>query len=280
LSVNFFGCAAVVPQFIGGISFGTALGIVGVFLALVGIVLTVRSHTRARLAYQARSVTLIGQPDVTPYGDIRVLFNGAPVPRVMVTRLALWNAGNTTVRRADLVEKDPLMVCFEEEAAILGTRTLSETKGVNEFRLSLNRDFPSRAIMTFDYLDRGDGAVFEIIHTGPKGTANITGSVRGIPKGAENWGYLSDWERPNHSFSQQMASVAFPFAPLVLALMLEWLRRILAKNHPAAASLIGYIALGVVVTVFGLFGLALLFGFGYIARSFWRRLPKSLSRNS
>ena len=140
---------------------------------IVGIILTVRSFTRARLAYQTRDLTLIGQPDATPYGDVSILFNGAPVPRLAVTRLAFWNAGNTTVRRADLVEKDPLTICFEERTAILGSRNLSETRAVNECRLFLNRDIPSRAILTFDYLDRGDGAVFEIIHTGSRGGASV-----------------------------------------------------------------------------------------------------------
>src|SRR5271154_3310367 len=92
---------------LNGISPGVAFGIVGLVGTVVSIVLTVRSLNRPRLAYRTRDLPLIGQPDATPYGDVSILFNGAPVPRLVVTRLALWNAGNTTVRRSDLVEKDP-----------------------------------------------------------------------------------------------------------------------------------------------------------------------------
>jgi hypothetical protein len=280
LGVTLIGRAASVPQFLSGISLGTALAIIGVLLTLLGIILALRSHAKARLVYQARHLTLIGQPDATSYGDIRILFNGAPVPRLMVTRLAFWNAGNTTVRRADLVDRDPLTVSFEEEATILGSRTLSETRAVNEFRLSLNRDRPSRAFLTFDYLDRNDGAVFEIIHTGSKGKANVTGSVRGIPKGAENWGDLSDWERQKSSLSEIRTAFVIPAAFLVLLLLLKWLQNILAKNHPALASAIGSAPLYFLTLVGALFCLAILFAFGYTVLSYWHSLPKSLSRKS
>jgi hypothetical protein len=267
-------------HFLTGISPGVALGIVGVLLTIVGIVLAVRSRTRARLAYQTRDLTLIGQPDATPYGDVSILFNGAPVPRLVVTRLALWNAGNTTVRHADLVENDPLTVCFEEKTTILGSRTVSQTRAVNECRLSLNHDFPSRALMTFDYLDRGDGAVFEIIHTGFRGGASVRGSIRGIPKGAENWGYLSDWGRRKTAGWESAAASATILGPLGLALILHWLQNVAAPKHPTLASIFGILGFAILCAVAGLFVIAILFALGFTARSFWRRLPKSLSRDS
>jgi hypothetical protein len=280
LSVNFFGCAAVAPQFIGGISSGEALGILGVLLTIVGLVLAVRSRTRARLAYQIRDLTLIGQPDATPYGDVRILFNGEPVRRLVVTRLAFWNAGNTTVRRADLVEKDPLAVCFEEKTTILGSRTVSKTRAVNECRLALNHDFPSRALMTFDYLDRGDGAVFEIIHTGSRGGASIRGSIRGIPNGVENWGYLSEREMKKTSFWQEWAPSFIMAGPVVLALILHWLQSAVAQRHPTLASIFGIASIVLICALAGLFVIAILFALGFMARSFLRRLPKTLQRNS
>ena len=129
-----------------GISTGEALPIVGLLLAVVGIILTIRSLTRARLAYRTRNLPLIGQPDATPYGEISILFNGQPVQRLVVTRLAFWNAGNTTVRRTDLVERDPLTVYFEAQTTILGSRTVSETRAVNDFRLSLNHSTSRRKL--------------------------------------------------------------------------------------------------------------------------------------
>jgi len=271
---------AIPMPFLTFVSPGEALGVAGVFLAIVGIILSARSLTRARLAYQHRGLTLIGQPEATTYGDIKILFNGEPVPRLVVTRLAFWNAGNTTVRRADLVEKDPLTVCFEEKATILGSRILSETTAVNECILSLNRDFPSRAFLTFDYLNRGDGAVFEIIHTGSIGRLNIGGSVRGIPKGVENWGYLSDWDSQGPSRLQAAAFSAIIAGPIILAVILDWLQKTLAPRHAAIASVIGYVLVGLVSAIAALFISAILFAVISTASSRWRRLPKSLSRDS
>src|SRR5882724_6034223 len=91
---------------------GTVVGIVGLILAVVGIVLTLRSRAVARLVYQTRDLVLVGQPDAIPYGEVKILFNDNVVPRVMVSHLAVWNAGNTTIRSNDVVESDPMKVAF------------------------------------------------------------------------------------------------------------------------------------------------------------------------
>lgn len=262
------------------ISTGEAIGIAGLFLAIVSIVLAVIALRRPRLAYRTRSLTLIGQPDAVPYGDISILFNGAPVPRLVATRLGFWNAGNTTVRRADIVEKDPLTVCFEERTTILGSRTVSETRAMNECRLSLNRDVQSCAFLTFDYLNRGDGAVFEIIHTGSRGGPSVKGSIRGFPKGAEYWGYLSDRETKKNSVWQEVGPTLAIAAPIFLALILHGLHSLVTARHPTLASVFEIAAIVIGSAVAVLMATAVLVAFSLMTLSYWRRLPKSLSRDS
>jgi hypothetical protein len=89
---------------------GEWVGIIGVLLTIFGVILTIRSRSKARLVYQARSYTIIGSPDVTTGTRIKLLFDDISVPRVVVTHLAVWNAGNTTIRRDDIVAADPLTV--------------------------------------------------------------------------------------------------------------------------------------------------------------------------
>ena len=263
-----------------GISTGEALPIVGLLLAVVGIILTIRSLTRARLAYRTRNLPLIGQPDATPYGEISILFNGQPVQRLVVTRLAFWNAGNTTVRRTDLVERDPLTVYFEAQTTILGSRTVSETRAVNDFRLSLNHDIPSQALMRFDYLDRGDGAIFEIIHTGSRGGVSIKGSVRGIPKGVEYWGHLSQRDTNKTSFWEELRPTLIIAGPVALAVILHGLHSALASSHPTVAYVFEIAAIVIGCTTAGLFAIAILIVISFTLVSLLRRLPKYLSRDS
>src|ERR1700736_2240293 len=131
------------------------VGLASLLLGAGGIWLTMRWRARARLFCQTRSVTLVGQPDSTPHGEIKILFNDAAVPQVTVSHLALWNAGNTTIRGGDIVKGDPLRVCFEDGTTILGTRRVGCTRPVNGLLVAVNRERSSEAYLRFDYLDGG-----------------------------------------------------------------------------------------------------------------------------
>jgi hypothetical protein len=133
--------------------------------------------------------------------------------------------------------------------------------------------------MTFDYLDRGDGVVFEIIHTGSKEGVSVKGSIRGFPKGVEDWGYLSDWQRQPSRWEGAIGT-ATVVGPIILAFTMDWLQKTIAPRHPTLASIVRYVFVAIVLVYAGLFVAAILFAVGTVARDRWRRLPKSLSRNS
>ena len=44
--------------------------------------------------------------------------------------------------------------------------------------------------IAFDYLDPGDGAVIEVLHTDSKRFPEISGTIKGVPKGCLDWGRL------------------------------------------------------------------------------------------
>ena len=255
----------------------TALSILGLLVGVIGIVLTIAFYSKSRLAYQVRDFPLVGQPGATPYGAVTILFNDSAVPRVTVTQLAFWNAGKTTVRRADIVEKDPISLSFDKDTVILGSRALRASKSVNDVQLVLDTDSRFRALLTFDYLDRGDGAILEIMHTG-SGQAKIAGSVRGFPKGVENWGVLQNWEGPNRSDGWKFIAVLAGVALLVFFINLP--QTSFATRHPLVSSILFYI----VITIIVLFGVLLISAFGFAGvlwvRTAQKRLPKSLGRKA
>jgi hypothetical protein len=95
----------------------------------------------------------------------------------------MWNMGNTTLRREQIVTADPLRVVTSEGSQILEVRVLSRTRQVNDFKCSIRvSSAGNETECTFDYLDSGDGALLEIIHTGD-GTVHVTGTLREVPKG-------------------------------------------------------------------------------------------------
>jgi len=115
---------------------------------------------------------------------------------------------------------------------------LAVTRDVNKFRVVVNRDCLSEAYFQFDYLDGGDGAIFEIMHTGLKGRPRITGSLRGIPKGVENWGTLWNWEKGKSPLDELRRSLTALGAIVTVGGMAIFLVNYLRKAHPNAMSIL------------------------------------------
>jgi hypothetical protein len=247
-------------------------------IALVGIGVTVilarRYRTRPRMVYQMHDYFVVGQPDVSSLGDIKILFNGNAVPRVVVTQLAVWNAGNTTVRRDDIVEADPLAVSIDPGSSILGTGLLNSTRTVNDFHISVTQQDHSRAFLDFDYLDTGDGALFQIIHTGTMNKAKLTGSLRGIPEGLENWGDLASWG------DQKIKLSGFTPLAVVIAVMLafDWIKSLVVAHHPAATKYFDWVVAALFLGIVLLAASAVTMVVVFVVRARSRIAPKALSR--
>jgi hypothetical protein len=270
---------AAIPEILQSPSLGLGLTLLGIALSVVGVVLGIRSRSKARMAYQTHDFALVGQPDANSVGEIKILFNDSPVPRVVVTQLAVWNAGSTTVRSDDIVAADPLAVCFEPDVLILGTRRLKATQAVNDFRIRLQEQDRTRALLEFDYLNSGDGAVFEIIHTGAKGKAKVTGSLRGISRGVESWGDLQEWDEQKSRLASSSSGLVGPGAFMVVVLLFGWLRNMAGRKHPSIAAVMDLIAtgFGLLIAVFFISIVGFIVIYSLRARS--RATPKALSRS-
>src|SRR5947209_6839618 len=99
----------------------TAFGII------IGAVITLSLKPRSRLAAQTNSLQLLGRHPVLPQ-EIAFLFRGQEVPSVTLSRVALWNIGNTTLRGDQIVNADPLRVVTS--AGVLDAVVLDRTRAV------------------------------------------------------------------------------------------------------------------------------------------------------
>ena len=119
-----------------------------------------------------------------------VRYRGTPVPRITSSTVWIWNAGKKTVRGTDIVERDPLQLCFGGE--VLNVRTRAVSREAVKFAIATPTDSSEAARRTvcldFEFLDPGDGGAIDVLHTGPDETPKFTGTVVGIPKGPQYWG--------------------------------------------------------------------------------------------
>jgi len=189
---------------------------------LVGIVLAILFYLRSRrisqLAYQYDEISLVGGMASAFPEEVEVRFIGTPVPRITVTLVLLWNSGNSTVNGSDVVGSDPVRIVTSNDSRILKHSILKSTRPANGLRLAARVGYPNEVAIAFDFFEPQDGAVIEILHSGPSGSSEVRGSVRGMPAGVRNHG-RAGWSlqrggkrRPSYYFR----SLAILLLPILL----------------------------------------------------------------
>lgn len=180
--------SSVISDLLNSSWFGSVLGLIGIVLTLEFFR---RGRSIARLSYQQSGDRLIGGSAAALPIAIEVRYNGVPVPQVTKTTVVLWNSGTTTVRGADVVEADPLRIALVSEAEILDVQVSALTRQVTAVTASVDPAARNVALVRFDFLDAGDGATIEVLHTGDRKYADVAGTVRGISHGCADWGVVS-----------------------------------------------------------------------------------------
>jgi len=121
---------------------------------------------------------------------LEILFEGKSITRLTATYIIFWNAGKATLYGKDITFADPLRLKFSENTEVLRVRVLKVSRTTNEFIAKINSSSQNEVIFSFDYLDPGDGATIEILHTARERYPKVQGTIRSIPKGVLDWGLI------------------------------------------------------------------------------------------
>ena len=158
-------------------------GFVGFIMAILGfasaiiIYIKVKNVKSPCYAVQSRNIV---RDLVSKIDSLEMLYSGKPIENLTVTKIAFWNAGRDTINSQDIASTDPLTVHVKKGCKILDTKVLYTKKLVNLFSIT-TADDQSNITLNFEYLDKDEGAVIQILHTG-KSSEDI--EIRGTIKGA------------------------------------------------------------------------------------------------
>jgi hypothetical protein len=110
---------------------------------------------------------------------LKVTFSGEQdeIQDLSVTQIMFWNDGSETIRKGDV----PSLIRFIlTDGKILTANVIQTTTNENKFAIAFN---PLQATITFDYIDRNDGAVFQLFHTSKiNDEMRIQGTVMGASR--------------------------------------------------------------------------------------------------
>jgi hypothetical protein len=171
---------------------GLLIGLSGIIIGTIIALLIYRaSRIGPRPVYQVRSLKLIGKEEQALPEEVEIFFKGRTVPRLTKTHVILWNSGNDTLDGGNIVVDDPLRFEYSERAEVLRSRVLKITRDTNKFAANINPNSTNEVICSFDYLEAGDGAIIELLHSAEESYPKVRGAIRGVPKGPLNWGRIS-----------------------------------------------------------------------------------------
>jgi hypothetical protein len=166
---------------------GTIASLLGLIVGLIAAVVT---RQRTRLAYCYTGKRLLGlATDGLPEG-ITVHYRGQDIPRLTRTLVVLWNDGNTTIHGDNIVAADPLRLKLRGDGRVLAATVLKTKRDVCEIKALPDASCPNETHIRFDFLDAGDGAVIEVLHTSEARDVELLGTVRGLPHGLHNFGVI------------------------------------------------------------------------------------------
>lgn len=168
------------------------VGLVGILAGfLIAFLFYRASRIGPRPSYQLRALRLIAEDERVLPEEVEILFKGIRVPRLTKTHVIFWNSGRVILEGKQIVDADPLRLEFSKDAQVLRARIVKATRDTNEFEAKINDKSPNEVVCHFDYLDVGDGVVIELLHTDEERYPKVQGTIRGVPKGILNWGYIS-----------------------------------------------------------------------------------------
>jgi hypothetical protein len=154
-------------------------GVIGVFGIPLSIILYFKSKKNKSPCFAVRSNNLISDSEKIA-APLKILYADQPVKDLTVAKILFWNDGQETIDKTDVVTSDPVKICIKGGYKILDAKLIFCNKKENGFSIELSSDQTS-AILHFEYIDKDQGSVIQIFHTGKSSKdLEIVGTIKGV----------------------------------------------------------------------------------------------------
>ena len=154
-------------------STGTIVGVIGIVLA---VVFYLKGKEKKEFSYCLRSRTLIRKKKAK-FEKLSIDYGGKKIDDLCVSNLTIWNSGNKTLNASDMVASKELTITAMEDSKILDVEILKRSEETNKFSTQLLDEHAVKIL--FDYADKMEGVVIQIIHTGTNDSLKIGCKIKG-----------------------------------------------------------------------------------------------------
>lgn len=145
--------------------------------------------------------------------QLKILWNDHAIQNAASVQVAFWNNGSQFIDTSDIPPDDPIKIVADASVKILAVSPLSSSRNSLFFdsHTATDANGADSAVIGIrgnEALEHFDGAVFQILYSGPLDTHwRVTGRVKGAAQGFR----LRDWNRahnPRQSATAKWWSIA------------------------------------------------------------------------
>jgi hypothetical protein len=155
---------------------GTILGMVGI---VTGYVFYRKGLQKKEPMWDVRSNNIIRNFS-SKLSDLKILYKEKEIHNLTISRVIFWNEGGDTIDKNDIDTINHLRVEVADNIEILDIEILGTSNPSSQCRIALSEK--KKGVIHFDYLDRGQWIVIQVIHTGISSKdIMIAGDVKGAP---------------------------------------------------------------------------------------------------
>ena len=165
--------------------FAIASFIIAVSSVLLAIALFIKGR-RVKLPRYAIRSSNIFKDLVSKVGILDVRYGDEQIENLTVSKVAFWNAGRETIHWQDVADADLLRLQATGGYKILSATILHQKNPANKFRIKKKDSDGSIVWLIFDYIDKGEGVVLQLFHTGASSEdIRFYGTIKGFGKPVE-----------------------------------------------------------------------------------------------
>lgn len=111
------------------------------------------------------------------FEKLHVAYEGQEIENLCISKFAIWNSGNRTLNDVDMVETKELTIYTLNESKILDYELVLSSEKTNNF--SIQRIDEHTIKIFFKYVDKKDGIIVQVIHTGYEEDIQIDCKIKG-----------------------------------------------------------------------------------------------------
>lgn len=139
-------------------------------LAIGAFILAYKSTPQKVLKFTLKTTKII-ENSKSKLEKLKILYDEKLINNLTITIITFWNGSFPTINETDIIKADPLSICITN-GKILDISVIAGDNTSNRIKIN-------STLILFDYLDKNEGGIIQVIHTGNSNSITLSKKIKG-----------------------------------------------------------------------------------------------------